>query len=286
MFVAETVEAMRAQTTAWRSDAEQIVFVPTMGNLHQGHLRLLRTAYDRGGRVVASIYVNPMQFDRHDDFERYPRTRDDDLRALESAGVDLVFLPTDHEMYPRPLAQMTYVQVPELGDILEGASRPGHFRGVTTVVARLFNLVQPDAAVFGKKDYQQLMIIRRMVNDLGMPVDIIGVDTVREESGLAMSSRNNYLTAEESSRAAQLYTILKQCRGQLIDQKQSIQQIEAAGSRTLENLGFRPDYISIRRQRDLGIPQAGDGELVILAAVWLGKARLIDNLELSLNPAP
>jgi pantoate--beta-alanine ligase len=286
MLVIETVEALRAQINAWRRSGEQIVFVPTMGNLHQGHLRLMRTARDCGGRVIASVYVNPMQFDRPDDFERYPRTRDDDLHALESVGADLAFLPTDHEIYPRPLAHMTYVQVPELGDILEGASRPGHFRGVTTVVARLFNLVQPDAAVFGKKDYQQLMIIRRMVGDLGMPVDIIGVDTVREESGLAMSSRNNYLTAEEISRAAQLYATLKQCRNQILDKMQSIQQIEAAGSRTLENSGFRPDYISIRRQRDLGIPQPGDRELVILAAAWLGKARLIDNLELSLNPAP
>ena len=284
MIVTETVEELRTEISAWRKRGEQIVFVPTMGNLHGGHLKLMHAAREHGDRTVASVYVNPMQFDRPDDFQRYPRTRDEDLSALENAGVDLAFLPSDREMYPKPLEQMTYVEVPELGDVLEGASRPGHFRGVTTVVARLFNLVQPDIAVFGKKDYQQLMVIRQMVEDLGMPIDIIGIDTVREKSGLAMSSRNNYLTEEERQQASQLYATLQHCRSQTIEQPEAVQQIEADAVKELENAGFRPDYISIRRQQDLQIPRKGDRNLVILAAVWLGNARLIDNLELGLKP--
>jgi pantoate--beta-alanine ligase len=284
MVVTKTVTELRARLGSWRKNGDQVVFVPTMGNLHAGHLRLVQVARDHGQRVVVSIYVNPMQFDREDDFSVYPRTHDADLNQLEKQAVDLVFLPSDSEMYPRPLDQMTYVAVPGVANHLEGESRPGHFRGVTTVVARLFNLVGPDSAVFGKKDYQQLLLVRRMVDDLGIPVNIVGVDTVREPDGLAMSSRNGYLTAEEREHAAFLYKALIVCSESIQANPDAIEEAEKNAFRSLETAGFRPDYVSVRRQQDLEIPANGDGELVILAAAWLGKARLIDNIELSLNP--
>jgi len=225
-----------------------------------------------------------MQFDREDDFAAYPRTRKDDLKVLEGASVDLAFLPTENEIYPRPMEQMTFVEVPGLGEELEGAERPGHFRGVTTVVARLFNLVAPDVAVFGKKDYQQLMLIRRMVDDLGLTVGIVGVETEREASGLALSSRNGYLTQAERNQAPGLYAAMVRCRDRITGYPDQIAKAEVEATRALESAGLRPDYISVRRQSDLQKPGKNDTELVILAAAWLGKARLIDNIELSLNP--
>ncbi|MCG6976359.1 MAG: pantoate--beta-alanine ligase [Acidiferrobacterales bacterium] len=284
MVTAETIADLRVQLRAWRGAGDRIVFVPTMGNLHAGHLKLVQAAREHGQRIVVSIFVNPMQFDRADDFANYPRTRQDDLHKLEDASVDLVFLPTEAEIYPRPMEQMTFVEVPGLGSELEGAERPGHFRGVTTVVLRLFHLVEPDVAVFGKKDYQQLMIIRRMVDDLGMSVGIVGIETEREASDLALSSRNSYLTDAQHKQAAGLYATLVHCRDWIIDHPGEIETAEVEAVKSLELAGFRPDYISVRRQNDLKKPGVNDTELVILAAAWLGKARLIDNIELSLNP--
>ena len=284
MVTAETIADLRVQLRAWRGAGDRIVFVPTMGNLHAGHLKLVQAAREHGQRIVVSIFVNPMQFDRADDFANYPRTRQDDLHKLEDASVDLVFLPTEAEIYPRPMEQMTFVEVPGLGSELEGAERPGHFRGVTTVVSRLFHLVEPDVAVFGKKDYQQLMIIRRMVDDLGMSVGIVGIETEREASDLALSSRNSYLTDAQHKQAAGLYATLVHCRDWIIDHPGEIETAEVEALKSLELAGFRPDYISVRRQNDLKKPGVNDTELVILAAAWLGKARLIDNIELSLNP--
>lgn len=284
MVTAETIADLRVQLRAWRGAGDRIVFVPTMGNLHAGHLKLVQAAREHGQRIVVSIFVNPMQFDRADDFANYPRTRQDDLHKLEDASVDLVFLPTEAEIYPRPMEQMTFVEVPGLGSELEGAERPGHFRGVTTVVLRLFHLVEPDVAVFGKKDYQQLMIIRRMVDDLGMSVGIVGIETEREASDLALSSRNSYLTDAQHKQAAGLYATLVHCRDWIIDHPGEIETAEVEAVKSLELAGFRPDYISVRRQNDLKKPGMNDTELVILAAAWLGKARLIDNIELSLNP--
>ena len=255
-----------------------------MGNLHPGHLHLVQVARNHGKRVIVSIYVNPMQFDRSDDFSEYPRTTEEDLRLLERQAVDLVFLPSDEEMYPRPLDLMTYVAVPGLGEVLEGASRPGHFRGVTTVVSRLFNLVRPDTAVFGKKDYQQLLLVQRMVDDLAIPVNIVAAETMREANGLAMSSRNAYLTAEQREQAALLFRTLTACVEVVKANPEQIGAAEKSAMQSLESAGFRPDYISVRRRQDLEKPGTGDTELVILAAAWLGKARLIDNIELGLNP--
>lgn len=283
MIVVETVTHLREHMQSWRRQGENLVFVPTMGNLHAGHLSLVRAARQYGRRVVVSIYVNPMQFDRSNDFNDYPRTRAEDQEALQAEAVDLLFVPSDEEMYPRPLEEMSFVDVPDLGAILEGQFRPGHFRGVATVVARLFNLVQPDIALFGKKDFQQLRIIERVVADLGMPVKIIGIDTVREPDGLAMSSRNVYLSAEERKKAPRLYATLQTCRGLMQQDRQTLLEIEQQARKTLEDEGFKPDYVSIRRQTDLAKPTETDSALVILVSAWLGKTRLIDNLEVSLN---
>ena len=284
MIIVATVDELQVAMAPWRRENEGIVFVPTMGNLHEGHLRLVRVARQHGAKVVVSIFVNPMQFDRVDDFASYVRTQQQDLAALESENVDLVFMPDVAEMYPRPVDKMTYVDVPLLGDILEGASRPGHFRGVTTVVTRLFSLVRPDVAIFGKKDYQQLLIIKRMVEDLGLPVEIVGEPTVRETDGLAMSSRNNFLDTKERNIAPLLYETLQYCRSQIVDNESAYTEIEADAIRKLQAAGFAPDYLKIRRQSDLRVPAEHETALVILAAAWLGKTRLIDNIELSLNP--
>lgn len=259
--------------------------MPTLGNLHAGHLKLVQVAREHAEAVVVSIYVNPLQFGPSEDLDAYPRTPEQDRTALERGHTDLLFMPGDREMYPPGLDAMTRVEVPGLSGILCGATRPGHFRGVATVVNRLFNLVGPDAAVFGKKDYQQLLVIRRMVSDLGMPVETIGVETVREPDGLAMSSRNGYLTADERRVAPRLYTALRALREQTLQAG----RIDAAHVRqSIDGLvanGFRVDYLSIRRQTDLAEAQAGDRCLVIVAAVWLGRTRLIDNVELELPVA-
>lgn len=281
MIVVETIPELRREIAALRRQGKRIVFVPTMGNLHAGHLKLVQVAREHADAVVASIYVNPLQFGPKEDLAAYPHTPGEDKKALAAEKTDLLFMPTDAEIYPRGLDVMTKVEVPALGDILCGQFRPGHFRGVTTVVNRLFNLVQPDVAVFGKKDYQQLLLIKLMVTDLGMPIEIVGVDTVREADGLAMSSRNKYLSTVERETAARLYAGLCGLRDRLIKAGKTVAGIETDTLRELETAGFRPDYVSIRRAVDLGEPGPQDRQLVILAAAWLGRTRLIDNVDVT-----
>ncbi len=282
MIQTDNIETLRTTIARWRAEGARIGFVPTMGNLHAGHLRLIDVAHEHADRVVASIFVNPLQFGPNEDFTTYPRTLEADLAALKSVHTDLTFTPSVETMYPRPLTDLTRVIVPELGKQLEGAHRPGHFDGVTTVVARLFNLVQPDLAVFGEKDYQQLCIIRRMVADLGWPIDILGVSTVREADGLAMSSRNGYLSADERVRAPGLAQALQEVAGHLRAGERDFAGLGLAAMQVLNEDGFRTEYVSIRRL-DLSPPSPEDCEWIILAAAWLGpRTRLIDNLSVSL----
>jgi pantoate--beta-alanine ligase len=282
MILVETISDLRREIAALRRAGRRIGFVPTMGNLHAGHLKLVQVARQHADIVVASIYVNPLQFGPTEDLAAYPRTPAEDKRALEAEKTELLFMPTDAEMYPRGPEVMTKVEVPVVGDILCGKSRPGHFRGVTTVVNRLFNLVQSDVAIFGKKDYQQLLLIRLMVADLGLPIEIVGVDTVREADGLAMSSRNNYLSPAERKIAPTLYAALCRLRDRLIKDGQVAAGMEADAVRALEAAGFQPEYVSIRRVHDLAEATAGDRALVVLAAAWLGRTRLIDNVDVAL----
>jgi pantoate--beta-alanine ligase len=260
---------------------ERIAFVPTMGNLHEGHLTLVRRAREQAERVIVSIFVNPLQFGAGEDFAGYPRTLERDAELLAAAGVDWLFAPGVEVMYPKPAAEQTRVVVPAISDILCGATRAGHFEGVATVVCKLFNMVRPEVALFGQKDYQQLLVIRRMVEDLAMPVQVIGVPTVREADGLAMSSRNGYLDAAQRRLAPALYRVLCDTAAGLAA-GESPAALERAAVQAIDAAGLRSDYLVIRRQADLAAPRAGDSELVILAAAWLGRARLIDNLEVRL----
>jgi len=256
------------------------VFVPTMGNLHEGHLRLVEEAAPRGACTVVSIFVNRLQFGPKEDFDRYPRTLADDCAKLSSIGCDVVFAPNEAELYPEP--QTYTVQPDALEHMLEGASRPGHFRGVATVVLKLFNMVQPHAAVFGKKDYQQCLVLRNMVRQLALPVEIILAETVRAQDGLALSSRNQYLSAAERAEAPRLYRVLQEVRDAVRTGTHAWTTIEAEAMTQLERHGWRADYITVRRRNDLHLPHDDDRELVVLGAARLGVPRLIDNLEMTL----
>lgn len=278
----ERVAELRAQVRAWRAAGERIAFVPTMGNLHAGHLSLVREGRAHTERVVASIFVNPLQFGPSEDLDAYPRTLDADRRQLDATGCDLLFTPGVSEIYPRGQDTQTRVEVPGISDILCGASRPGHFVGVATVVCKLLNMVQPDLALFGEKDFQQLLVIRRLVEDLALPVEIVGVPTARESDGLAMSSRNGYLTPEERALAPALYRVLK-ATAERVRVGESVERAEQAGLEALAMAGLRPDYLSVRRVEDLAPAGPGDRALVILAAAYLGRARLIDNLCVELD---
>ncbi len=285
MITSDTVVGLKEQIARLRQGGKRVAFVPTMGNLHAGHVRLMHEARQHAQVVVASIYVNPLQFSLNEDFDNYPRTPAHDKVVLLSAGVNMLFKPTEADIYPRGHAAQTFVEVPGLSNDLCGAFRPGHFRGVTTVVHRLFDLVAPDVAIFGKKDYQQWLLIRLMVADLGLPVEIVGVETVREPDGLAMSSRNNYLTAAERIAAPRLYEALCTIRDRVVRHGSVTREAEEAAMESLKAHGFQPDYVSVRRQQDLAKPQPEDHQLVTLAAAWLGKTRLIDNLEFEVNVA-
>ncbi len=277
-----TIAAVRAQVAEWRQDGAVIGFVPTMGNLHAGHLRLVEEARRAGcDRVVVSIFVNPSQFGPGEDFSAYPRTPDADADHLRGAGADLLYLPGESEIYPRQLEQMTQLEVPGLSDDLCGAFRPGHFRGVATVVLKLLNQVQPDLAAFGEKDFQQLTLIRRMVADLDVPVRILGVPTVREPSGLAMSSRNSYLSGEERAQAAGIYAELCRAGERLRAGGMALAEIETDGARCLRESGFVVDYFAVRRPEDLSVPLPEDRAWIVLVAARLGGTRLIDNLSVS-----
>jgi pantoate--beta-alanine ligase len=279
MDTVTTNAALRERVQRWRAEGARIAFVPTMGNLHSGHISLIEAARRGAARFVASIFVNPMQFGANEDFAHYPRTATKDAAMLSAAGCDLMFMPDAHEIYPDGLERATRVEVPELSRILCGQFRPGHFEGVTTVVAKLFNIVAPDVAVFGEKDYQQLTIIRRMVADMCYPIEILAAPTVREEDGLAMSSRNQYLTAAERRIAPRLYAALQAAVRRLAAADRDFAAIEHAGSLELEAAGMQSEYFAIRTARSLGLPQGPAEELVVLAAARLGKARLIDNLK-------
>ena len=281
MRVVSTVAALRAQVRQWRTAGQRIGFVPTMGNLHTGHLTLVAQARQRADRCVVSIFVNPLQFGPGEDFASYPRTLESDRQQLTTAQADLLFVPEVQELYPRGQAAQTRVEVPGLSDILCGASRPGHFTGVATVVCKLLNMVQPDLALFGDKDYQQLLVIRRMVEDLAMPVEIEGMATVRESDGLARSSRNAYLSPEQRQQAPQLYRVLQQTARAIAGGRTNYALLEQQACDELTLAGLRPDYVSVRRAQDLAQPEPTDRLLRVLAAAYLGKARLIDNLAVS-----
>jgi pantoate--beta-alanine ligase len=253
------------------------VFVPTMGNLHEGHIELIRIAKPRAACTVVSIFVNRLQFGPREDFDRYPRTLEIDSAKLTEVGVDVVFAPDEREIYPEP--QTFVVEPSDLQHILEGAHRPGHFRGVATVVLKLFNLVQPHSAIFGKKDYQQYLVLRDMVKQFALPIEIIPADTVRARDGLALSSRNGYLTPEERAEAPRLYRLLSEAQRQIREGAHDYQRIELEAMAELAHHGWRPDYIAVRRQADLQPPHNGDHALVVLAAARLGRTRLIDNIE-------
>ncbi|WP_198782360.1 pantoate--beta-alanine ligase [Shewanella putrefaciens] len=277
MITSAHIDDIRTQVRAWRAKGETVAFVPTMGNLHQGHITLVKQAAQKCDHVVVSIFVNPMQFGQNEDLDAYPRTLEADSQALMAAGAKLLFTPTPAIIYPKGLAQQTYVEVPGISDVLCGASRPGHFRGVATIVCKLFNIVQPDVALFGNKDYQQLLVIKTMVEDLSLPIEIIGVDTIREDSGLAMSSRNGYLTAEEKAAAPALKKAIN-AMAQGILQGETFEQVIDLAKANLVAAGFTPDYLEVRHADTLAKAEPQDKALVILAAAYLGKARLIDNL--------
>lgn len=280
-----TKTELEAALAHWRSAGETIAFVPTMGNLHAGHLRLVDTAKSRADRVVVSIFVNPTQFGPGEDLAAYPRTPEQDIARLRGHQADLLYLPEADDVYPDDGQPSTFVEVPGLSDLICGRFRPGHFRGVATVVCKLLNRIRPDLALFGEKDYQQLAVIRKMVRDLDMPVAILGVPTVREPDGLALSSRNGYLGVEERKRAALIYRTLSRAAAAVRAGGRDYPRIEREAAAALEAGGFSVDYVSIRRQQDLAAPSAADDALVILAAARLGRTRLIDNILLSLGPS-
>lgn len=285
MRTVHTRAALAAALAPWRRERRKVALVPTMGHLHRGHLALVERARRHADRVVASIFVNPLQFDREDDLAAYPRSLDSDARALAEAGVDLLFAPPETEVYPRGRDGVTRIEVPVIGDDLEGAHRPGHFVGVATVVCKLFSLVRPDVAVFGEKDFQQLLIVRRMTGDLDLGVEILAEPTAREPDGLALSSRNSYLGSDDRARAPALYAALSDCaQGLLQAGAGDCPSLERAARDRLAAAGLQPEYVSIRRRQDLSPPAAGDRALVVLGAAWCGPARLIDNVPVDLPP--
>ena len=277
MLIIETLPLLRQQIRRLRMEGKRVALVPTMGNLHDGHMKLVDEAKARADVVVVSIFVNPMQFDRPEDLARYPRTLQEDCEKLNKRKVDLVFAPSVKEIYPNGTETHTYVDVPGLSTMLEGASRPGHFRGVSTIVSKLFNLVQPDIACFGEKDFQQLALIRKMVADMGFDIEIVGVPIMRAKDGLALSSRNGYLTAEQRKIAPGLYKVLSSIADKLQAGERDLDEIIAIAGQELNEKGFRADDIQIRDADTLLEVSENSKRAVILVAAWLGDARLIDN---------
>jgi pantoate--beta-alanine ligase len=279
MRTVTTIAEVRSQVAEWHAARERVVFVPTMGNLHAGHVSLIEAARRHGKRFVASIFVNPMQFGPNEDFAHYPRTPTQDAKMLADAGCDLMFMPDVGEIYPNGADQATRVEVPGISNILCGEFRPGHFEGVATVVAKLFNIVDADVAIFGEKDFQQLTVIRRMVTDLCLRVEIVGAPTVRETDGLAMSSRNQYLDEAQRKLAPAIYRQLQQAVAALQAGVRDYASIEAGGRGALDGAGFRTDYFSVRDAKTLAPAKPDTRHFVVLAASRLGKARLIDNVQ-------
>lgn len=286
----QRISSLRAAISGARKDKKTVALVPTMGNLHDGHLELVRIAKRHADLVIVSSYVNPTQFGQNEDLDNYPSTPEEDGRLLAEEGVDILFIPENEVMYPGGVEDQTIVYVPKLGQLYCGMDRKNHFQGVTTVVSKLFNIVQPNVALFGKKDYQQLAIIKRLVRDMSYPIEVVGVETVREESGLALSSRNFYLNKIQLKKApllqAALLGISNELKArQLKKSVKTIEELEQNAHHHLEKAGFQPHYITVCRQADLQPAIQGDTKLVILAAATLGKARLIDNLEVVLDDA-
>ncbi|MDD5175535.1 MAG: pantoate--beta-alanine ligase [Sterolibacterium sp.] len=274
MKIHETIAGLR---TGLKS-AGRVVLVPTMGNLHDGHISLMRQAHEHGDTVLVSIFVNRLQFRPGEDFEKYPRTFDADCERLIAAGVDVLFFPAESEMYPTP--QRYFIEPPaELINILEGEFRPGHFRGVATVVQKLFNITQPQVAVFGKKDYQQMLVLSNMARELALPIEIVATDTVRATDGLALSSRNGFLSPTERVEAPRLHRLLKATRYAILAGERDYSRLESQAMVELRAHGWIPDYIAVREKTGLKLPTAHDSGLVILGAALLGSTRLIDNLE-------
>ncbi len=281
MKVVTDIQPLREQIKAWRMQGLSIAFVPTMGNLHDGHLALVKTAHQHADKVVVSIFINPMQFGLSEDIDNYPKTHQQDKEKLIRENTDLLFLPNSDVIYPKGYTETTYVEVPHISNLYCGKSRPGHFRGVATVVCKLFNLVQPDVACFGSKDYQQLQIIQTMVDDLAMPVKIVPVEIIREKSGLAMSSRNGYLTEAERKIAPLFYQNLQWLAEQLVQNKNYALLCQQTTER-INQAGLRTDYINICHAYTLAEATPQDKTIVILAAAFCGKARLIDNIPVNL----
>lgn len=277
MKIETTVSGVRAALRQARKAGKSVAFVPTMGNLHDGHITLVESARQRADFVVASIFVNPTQFGANEDFDKYPRTLAEDSGRLAEARCDLLFAPSATEMYGNGRNQLTHVHVADITNLLCGKSRPGHFDGVCTVVSKLFNIVQPDMALFGEKDYQQLAVVRRMVADLAIPVEVIGIPTVRADDGLALSSRNGFLSTAERAKAPLIYATLNQLRDAIVQGQRDFPSLATAARAHLDKCGFETDYVDIRRQ-DLAEARPEDHELVILVAARLGTTRLIDNL--------
>ncbi|ASM52999.1 pantoate--beta-alanine ligase [Pseudoalteromonas nigrifaciens] len=273
------IKSLRSQIKAWRQAGLSIALVPTMGNLHLGHFSLVEKAKMMADKVVVSIFVNPMQFGANEDLDNYPRTLDEDKRGLADLETDIVFTPSVETIYPNGLAAQSFVDVPDISLGYCGGSRPGHFRGVATVVTKLFNLVQPDYACFGEKDFQQLQVIKTMARDLSIPVEVIGVSTMREVSGLAMSSRNGYLSNEQKDSATALFKVLNNCAEQLKSGNTDFATLEETAKQSLQQAGLKPDYFSIAQRDTLKAATLDDNKFVILAAAYLGSVRLIDNLQ-------
>ncbi|XUA18568.1 pantoate--beta-alanine ligase [Citrobacter sp. OP27] len=283
MLIIETLPLLRQHIRRLRQEGKRIALVPTMGNLHDGHMKLVDEAKAAADVVVVSIFVNPMQFDRADDLARYPRTLQEDSEKLNKRKVDFVFAPAPADIYPQGMETQTFVDVPGISTMLEGASRPGHFRGVSTIVSKLFNLVQPDVACFGEKDFQQLALIRKMVADMGYDIEIVGVPTVRAKDGLALSSRNGYLTSDQRKIAPGLSKVMNAMAEKLREGDRTLEEMIALAEQDLNDKGFRADDIQIRDADTLFELSETSQRAVILMAAWLGQARLIDNKTVELT---
>lgn len=280
MDTISSVADLRQACQQWRNAGERIGLVMTMGNLHEGHIALVHEAAKTTDHVITTIFVNPMQFDREEDLKAYPRTLEQDSKMCEEAGVAILFTPSVKEIYPAPIDTVSQVHVPGFVDRLEGSSRPGHFVGVATVVNKVFNMVMPDVTVFGQKDIQQLLMIQKMVRDLNMPIEVIGLPTVRETDGLAMSSRNNYLNEQERATAPKFNQVLTEIVNRVTNGETDYRGLENQAMEELLSCGFGKDYVEICRIEDFQPAQAGDDNLIVVAAAWMGSARLIDNIQI------
>ncbi len=282
MNQAYSVSELRQYIQRWKDHQQSIAFIPTMGNLHQGHMSLIEKGQSLCDRSICSIFVNPMQFGPNEDFNHYPRTLEQDIERLESVACDLVYMPTASELYPQGLEKISQIIVTDLTESFEGAHRPGHFTGVATIVAKLFNIVKPDISVFGKKDYQQYRVIKKMAQDLNLDVEIIGQETTREPSGLATSTRNQYLSEEQKSKAALIYWTLQSASDKITGGESNFALIEKQAIDSLDQAGFETDYFNVCNADTLKPATSGDKKLVILVTTRLGDTRLLDNIEIDL----